>query len=509
MKNSLTLLVILLLTVMSCSKQLEITPEKAVVFVQTQTGTPIGGMVNTTITATGGTAILPSVGVKVIVPAGAMPTGSQLSIQQVSNILNSNEKAIRISGDWIKPISIEYQLTNSESGNYNVFVSIPMGVWVGAKKAKVSGNTMSVRLGPNSGPDIKGGRVAAKTYDLAFAKFFTIKPDRVALDLGKTQQFVAYAKEGFVPRKHVNGSLITSESELNSYLKKLDEIDASVASDDDLVPLAPPKNATADDELVPIAVYAKEYPFSNTKEGYTRLWKINQGVGSVNSNGLYTAPSDEASKGKTAEVWFLSQNNKNTAQNLVVGANIRINDGLQRYEGTVKVTNVLVSKESNNVTRTRTIVLSAKITLINSTGVPWAYKHEANPKSTIKTTVDDYLEITSDGEVKIQFTGDRSKTTDGGLWYLDFEKDYKTYKMDGSIDGLCATSVYCKRCSPQNSTENDRFASSDFATGYNFKQTPVQTVTNLDVITGKLVTNTKVSNSDLTITSEWNFKLVK
>jgi hypothetical protein len=201
---------------------------------------------------------------------------------------------------------------------------------------------MSIRLGPNSGSDIKGGRVAAKTYDLAFAKFFTIKPDRVALDLGKTQQFVAYAKEGFVPRKHVNGSVITSQEELNTYIKTLDAIESSTNTDDELVPLAPPKNATADDELVPLAVYAKEYPFSNTKEGYSRLWKINQGVGSVNSSGLYTAPNDEASKGKTAEVWFLSQNNKNTAQNLVAGANIRINDGLIRYKGTYSFTTLYI-----------------------------------------------------------------------------------------------------------------------------------------------------------------------
>ncbi len=446
---------------MSCSKQLEIIPEKAVVFVQTQTGTPIGGMVNATITANGGTAILPSVGVKVVVPAGAMTTDSQLSIQQVSNILNSNEKAIRISGDWIKPISIEYQLTDSESGNYNIFVGMPTGVWVGAKKAKVSGNTMSVRLGPNSGPDIKGGRVAAKTYDLAFAKFFTMKPERVVLDLGKTQQFVAYAKEGFIPRKHVNGSLITSESELNSYLKKLDEIDAPPNTDDELVPLAPSRNATADDELVPIAVYAKEYPFSNTKEGYTRLWKINQGVGSVNSNGLYTAPNDEASKGKTAEVWFLSQNNKNTAQNLVVGANIRINDGLVRYSGTITMKEKILNALGESIETS----YSSKVILTNSLNLSTNYttgvKVGTSTVHNISTVVELFSSTSKDGKYTVNLAGSCStEGTKAGNVSLNVYPEKKYYSFDGFLTNetnQCQVDIFCDGCFPKNRTEKRLF----------------------------------------------------
>jgi hypothetical protein len=461
MKKSLTLLAILLLTVMSCSKQLEIIPEKPVVFVQTQTGTPIGGIVNTTITATGGTAILPSVGVKVVVPAGAMTTGSQLSIQQVSNILNSDEKAIRISGDWIKPISIEYQLTDSESGNYNIFVSMPTGVWVGAKKAKVLGSTMSVRLGPNSGSDIKGGRVVAKTYDLAFAKFFTIKPDRVALDLGKTQQFVAYAKEGFVPRKHVNGSVITSQEELNTYIKTLDAIESSTNTDDELVPLAPPKNATADDELVPIAVYAKEYPFSNTKEGYSRLWKINQGVGSVNSNGLYTAPNDEASKGKTAEVWFLSQNNKNTAQNLVAGANIRINDGLIRYKGTI----TYKEKIFNALEETIETSISSKFILTNSLNLKTNYTSTINvgtgTVSNISTNVESYSSKSKDGKYTRTLVGScATEGVEAGYVILDIYPDKKYYSFDGNIGNgknRCQVDIFCDGCFPKNRSELTTF----------------------------------------------------
>lgn len=499
MKKSLTLLVILLLTVMSCSKQLEITPEKPEVLVQTQKGTPIGGIVNTSITAAGGTAILPSVGVKVIVPAGAMTIGSQLSIQQVSNILNSDEKAIRISGDWTKPISVEYQLTDSESGNYNIFVSMPTGVWVGAKKAKVLGSKMSVRLGPNSGSDIKGGRVAAKTYDLAFAKFFTIKPDRVALDLGKTQQFVAYAKEGFVPQKHVNGSVITSQEELNSYMKTLDALESPTSADDELVPLAPYKNATADDELVPLAVYAKEYPFSNTKEGYSRLWKINQGVGSVNSNGLYTAPNDEASKGKTAEVWFLSQNNKNTYQNLVAGANIRINDGLTRYTGTItykeKIFNAL--GESIETSYSSKVILTNSLNL--STNYTTGVKVGTSIVHNISTVVESFSLTSKDGKYTVNLVG--SCSTDGtkaGNISLNVYPDKKYYSFDGFLTNetnQCQVEIFCDNCIPKKRTEKQLFY------GDLFFDAPKNTYNGETTLSGSF-TETRLGGITATVT--WN-----
>jgi hypothetical protein len=349
-KKSLVLLMTLLITA-SCQKDEEsIAPSKIETISTNQVGATIGSAISTTITASGGTASLLGLGAKVIVPAGAMTTGSKLIIQEISNVVNTKEKAMRITGDWTKNITVEYQAPDNEPDSYNVFVGFLNGVWGGPRNPKVSGKTLSVRLGPNSGPTIKNGKVSAnKPYDLVFAKVFTVKPDIATLDLGKSQQFTAYAKEGFIPRKGiVVGKIYTDEAEWLADLKEntaaniriADDDNEPAGDDDDVVPLKPiiptPSKDDDDEPVVPLRYLAKAYPFANSKAGFKRTWTVT-GVGAVSNSGKYTAPKEETAKGKTAKITFTSIN-ETTKAIVSSDAIVYIKDGLGRYRGTATTT---------------------------------------------------------------------------------------------------------------------------------------------------------------------------
>lgn len=511
MRNFILVIGIILITFSCKITEGDVLPK--IELASTTSAAPTGSSVTKVIGTTGGTLDLPVAGLKVTVPAGAMAAGAILSLTPIKDVLDNEGTGTRISGAWTKPISLEIQISDTDIANYRLYAKMPNGLWVGAISPKVSGNKMLVRLGPNAGTNIKNGKVAAKEYDLAYAKDFYIKPDQAALELGKSQQFTAYAKAGKVPSKY-KGSDGKWHSALDEDVVPLakgtwddDEVvplaPSSSTADDDVVPLAPSKSLD-DDEVVPLAVHVKEYAFISKKKGFNRSWTLSQPLGSVSSTGKYTAPSDESSRGKSTKVIFTSTNTK-TGQKVTMESIVFINDGLQRYKGTLRIKSVKLFKSTGNSVRTTTEELKGDITLVNSVGVPWSFKHEANPKSTIKTTVENYNEVTNDGRVSITFIGDNSKPSDGGLFYLKFSKDYKTYKMSGSLDGLCSVKVFCDYCSPKNSEDNERFSSSDMHL-YSSGNEPIENVDDIKSIVGRMVSTSKNSNIELTITSEWNFK---
>lgn len=340
MRNFILVIGIILITFSCKITEGDVLPK--IELASTTSAAPTGSSVTKVIGTTGGTLDLPIAGLKVTVPAGAMAAGAILSLTPIKDVLDNEGTGTRISGAWTKPISIEIQISDTDIANYRLYAKMPNGLWVGAISPKVSGNKMLVRLGPNAGTNIKNGKVAAKEYDLAYAKDFYIKPDQAALELGKSQQFTAYAKAGKVPSKY-KGSDGKWHSALDEDVVPLakgtwddDEVvplaPSSSTADDDVVPLAPSKSLD-DDEVVPLAVHVKEYAFGSKKQGYNRVWALSEQLGSVNSKGKYTAPTDVSSKGKSTRVTF-SSTNSTTGQKVEMFATININDGLSRYVGT-------------------------------------------------------------------------------------------------------------------------------------------------------------------------------
>jgi hypothetical protein len=508
--QKLTILLVFTLLLNSCGLLGDkVSPAAAIEATKTSSGAAIGSVF--TIPAAGGTASVPSATAKVTVPAGTMT--AVLSVQANADMLDGEGQGISLNGDWSKPITVEFAIPAgvTDPENYKIALRLDNGYWVTCRKPKINtaNNTVSVRIAPSiKTKSARKARPMANTYSLAFAKTFFLKPDRATVKLGEKVKFTAYAREGFIP-KELMGKVYDSEAEFEAGLKKLSEAVEEVESnEDDLVPL-PNLDAKDDDELVPLTVIAKEVPFSNKKAGFTRTWTA-KSIGSISASGNagadYTAPKDEASKGKTVKVIFNSTNDK-TQRKANAEATVRIEDGLTRYTGIVKVTKILIIKSLSD-TRTYKSVLSAKITLINGS-VSREFKHEANPKSLIKTTVLDYNQQTSDGKVKWTLIKDNDNPSDGGLCYLEFSKDYKTYIIDGNIDGICTINQFCSNCSPANTTNAEFTVFSNFWTGYSLKQTPIQTVANLDVISGKGISSTKSTIDELTITTEWNFQREK
>jgi hypothetical protein len=338
--QKLTLLLVFTLLLNSCGLLGDkIGPAAAIEATKTSAGAAIGSVF--TIPAAGGTASVPSATAKVTVPAGTMTTA--LSIQANADMLDGEGQGIGLTGDWTKPITVEFAIPAgvTDPENYKIALRLSNGYWVTCRKAKINtaNNTVSVRIAPSiKTKSARKARPMANTYSLVFAKTFFLKPDRATVKLGEKVKFTAYAREGFIP-KELMGKVYDSEVEFEAGLKKLSEAVEEVESnEDDLVPL-PNLNAKDDDELVPLTIIAKEVPFSNKKEGFTRTWTA-KSIGSISASGNlgaeYTAPKDETAKGKTVKVQFSSINDK-TKRKADAEATVLIDDGIEKYIGTIQV----------------------------------------------------------------------------------------------------------------------------------------------------------------------------
>jgi hypothetical protein len=464
-----------------------------------------------TLAVGGGSIAIASASAKVSAAAGALSTA--LSIQASADPIDNEGQGITINGDWTKPITVEFALPPgvTDPENYKIMLRLNNGFWVSCRKPKVNlaTNSVIVRIAPSIKPKAaSNARPMASKYSLAFAKTFFMKPDKGTIKVGESIKFTPYAREGFVPRKFL-GKIYESDAELQAAVTESDISDPLIglnSTDDDEVQV--PK-ADDPDEIEPLPIVMKEFPFGNSKTGFTRTWTA-KSIGTVKADGssgaTYTAPKDDAAKGKTVKVIFSSTNDK-TKKNATAEATVRIEDGLSRYAGTITITD---TREFLNSDYTTTDIrkLTAKVELIkdNATGTLFKHSIVQQGNKTVSSTSTKVLAFSSedsDGLRWQRFTADQSPPNDGGLIYIEFAKDFKTYKIDGDLSGFCQ--IQGKGQNAPITTTNDFLVSSNMLTGYAFKQGPNTDVgTSLDNLSGKLTSTTKTAKQTINIITEWN-----
>ncbi len=289
---------------------------------KTPAGVAIGTPSTTAIGVTGGRLDVSSVGAKVIVPAGAMPDGSSLTAQAISNTLDGSNPGIRLSGsDWTQPITIQFAYPSgiTDPENYMIAVQNPNGSWVSSNVVKVdsANRTIAIRLAPDPSSLFPTGGLRAiattSSRDLLWTKKFEIQPNTATIKCGESILFTAY------------GRLARSKYETKISAEELDVIDRATAELD----AADLKSVEAGEEplgrLLGAVGPAKLVPFTNTKAGYVRKWEV-AGPGTIGPsgpiNGKYTAPKN--ANGKTAYITFFSYLATNAGRIAVAHATVNI-----------------------------------------------------------------------------------------------------------------------------------------------------------------------------------------
>jgi hypothetical protein len=336
-----------LLTLISCGGGTTTptpTPAAPLEVAKTAVGTLIGTPVTQAIGASGGNASVVSAGAKIIIPAGAMPDGSSISVQAISNTLAGAGQGIRLSGsDWTQPITLQfsYPASITDPENQMIAVQNPDGSWVSSNRVKVDAvnRTISMRLAPDASSILTKGlntsslnasgltaTASTSSRDILWTKKFFLKPDTASVKLGESVSFTAYAKEA-----RTRGETKLSPDDLDL----LDRVYVLKTKVDDL------SFEVFEDFAYPLTTVVKDYPFTNTKEGYTRAWTVTAGPGSIApsgaTSGKFTAPTDPSAAGKTATITFIST--KDGTSNIArasASVNIEGNKPFARYEGYIE-----------------------------------------------------------------------------------------------------------------------------------------------------------------------------
>jgi hypothetical protein len=330
------------LTLISCGGNEPVptpTPAAPLEVAKTAVGTLIGTPVTQAIGSSGGNATVVSAGAKIVVPAGALPDGSSITVQAVSNTLVGAGQGVRLSGsDWTQPITLQfsYPASITDPENQMIAVQNPDGSWVSSNSVKIDAvnRTISIRLAPDpssfltkTGLKMTGLKPAASTNsrDIIWTQKFFLKPDTASVKLGESVSFTAYAKQA---RNRGEAKLSPDQLDLldRYYFFKSESEKLLFEGDDDY--------------LNPLSTVVKEYPFTNTKEGYNRVWSTT-GPGSIvpsgATSGKFTAPTDPSAKGKTATVTFVSTNTKTgDIARASASVNIEGDKPFARYEGWIE-----------------------------------------------------------------------------------------------------------------------------------------------------------------------------
>jgi hypothetical protein len=309
------------------------TPAAPLEVAKTAVGTVIGTPVTQAIGASGGNASVVSAGAKIVVPAGAMPDGSSISVQAISNTLTGAGQGIRLSGsDWTRPITVQfsYPASISDPENQMIAVQNPDGSWVSSNRVKVDAvnRTISMRLAPDASSILSKSLTATastSSRDILWTKKFFLKPDTASIKLGESVLFTAYAREA-----RTRGETKLSPDDLDL----LDRVYVLKTKVSDL------SFEVFEDFAYPLTTVVKDYPFTNTKEGYNRAWTVTAGPGSIApsgaTSGKFTAPTDPSAAGKTATVTFIST--KDGTTNIArASASVNIAGDGATYKGTITV----------------------------------------------------------------------------------------------------------------------------------------------------------------------------
>ena len=288
--------------------------------VVTPIGENIGVPITETIGAAGGVVTLGKVTVSA--PSGAF-NGSSLTLQAISDTFNDAGQGIAISSDasWNKYLTVTFPIDPSEESPESLSLAVQQsdGSWRSLEPVKVDLAAGTVSAGLPADTEVSASRVRAQGgLDLKrvikFKKYF-FKPPSATVKVGKTQTFVPFAQ---VLERPKNCPKTTPDP------------------DADLTPLVPKC-------LKPVT---REYPFTNDKDNFARLWSVNGVVGgnstvgtitrSSGSGATYTAPDKKPSP-DTVTVSFQSiQTDTLDSVSIKPPAKVKISDGfLSSYTGSV------------------------------------------------------------------------------------------------------------------------------------------------------------------------------
>ncbi len=288
------LIVSLLTALVSC-----LTPENPPVVeppidetpIKTAFGTPVGGAVTQTFDATGGTFNEPTTGVTVKAFAGGFDSSTQVSVQPITNTLPEGiGMGVEISSSQPlkKPLIVRfnYDVAEPDPNSLRLAVQTDDGSWFSLAPVKIDtvNKTVSAAL-PDSFPPTKTSSQVKPKATLNLKRVvkylgFYMKPENATVKVGKTAEFVPYAR----------------------VLERINDCVPTVSSDGELSTLCPK----------PVV---KAYPFTNNKAGFGRTWWVNGIEGGDSTNGTiqpkptvgatYTAPTIVPFP-NTVEVRFLS-----------------------------------------------------------------------------------------------------------------------------------------------------------------------------------------------------------
>jgi hypothetical protein len=427
-----------LLVLISCGGNASTpTPTAPLEVAKTAVGTLIGTPVTQSIGSSGGNATVVSAGAKILVPTGAMPDGSSITVQAISNTLIGSGQGVRLSGsDWTQPITVQfsYPASITDPENQMIAVQNPDGSWVSSNRVKVdaANRTISIRLAPDPSSILtKGLNVAASTSsrDIIWTQKFFLKPNTASVKLGESVSFTAYAKEA---RNRGEAKLSADDLDL------LDRVYVLKTQVDKLF------SEVDDDFLYPMTVVVKEYPFTNSKAGFNRVWTTS-GPGSIvpsgATSGKFTAPTDPSAKSKTATVTFTSTNTK-TGDMARASASVNIEGDGATYKGTLTV------KQFHDITTGPINGQTIRKYLATITGnMVWEIESnntthpifKGNPAKS-STICDDYTVSTdmysgSERHSKTELvSADGSDgITDPGLVRVYLDKSKNTYELSGEL----------------------------------------------------------------------------
>jgi hypothetical protein len=403
--------------------------------VKTPEATPIGSAQTLSITATGGSDEVLSAGAKIVVPAGAMPDGSSLTMQAIDDSVHGSGQGLRLTGDaWSQPITVQFSYPTDLAApeNFSIAVRIPNGVWIVSPKVNVDAinHTISARISPLSpsltkaysrSVQLKGSKLYP--MDIIKVERFYLKPSVSPLQIGKTLTFTAYANVAIYSN---------SQSAQSSLIRQT----ATDPDDEELVPLskvaatALPVTKPIDDsdEIVPLTI-VKPYPFTNSKPGFTRNWslsgaKLGSIVASGATNAIYTAPKDSSAVGKVDIAVFTSINDANPSKKVRIIGSILLRDEKKKLSGTVTFKSTYTYAKGGVQVREGTGTFD--FGTVRTDGVPvYSYansKTTSNASFTRGTRTCNAPEITNEG-------GNESAI-------LIFNETAKTYTLWFPISGL-------------------------------------------------------------------------
>jgi hypothetical protein len=295
----------------------------------TPVGTNVGSPVTQTVGASGGT--ITAGGVKLEVLPGTLSNAS-LTLQPITDTLNGSGQGVAISSDtaWSTFAVVRFPIDPSDEDPEGLGIAVQQanGSWRALEPVKVDVNAGTISVGLPANTEVAASSLRAQAglnlKRLVKVKkyFFKRTPSGNKVKVKKTQTFVPYAqvveKEDIPDCKKTQTFPPTGDPEM-----------------DDLTPIAPSCTRQV----------TREYPFTNNKNGFTRLWAVNaeapgnSTIGTISptspSGATYTAP-DKKPNPDTVTVTFQSLNSV-TRDNITLRASVKIEDEvIQKYTGSVK-----------------------------------------------------------------------------------------------------------------------------------------------------------------------------